>query len=458
VLLTEPVHLAEDAVADAVEKAWGARPTHNVEDEISFIENPTAVMTSVQIRGNIFAILSIPEPYTLDRDWYVRDETPPELLTAWQQHRAWLSVDLVAAAPDSRSEDLYGLIGKLLAELVPEASAADEGGGVGGDDGAGGLAIFRPGKRHAIGYDDETRTLLRRTNPLQVVTGPLTSLVLLLTAPRHVETPELLALIKRAWNVDLGSDPALSDFAAAPKPPYGFIQFQGIRFGLIAPEAPYVQDLAAAAADIADIRTRDAVAAHKAWLSIDLIEAPVGVSRAQVYRHIARLIAELVDERTLLVFAPELQRAVPVTPDLARKLRAEDPLAMLTNPEHPPIFDITPDDPRMAAAVAEARRRLPQFIAAFAARKADQRFALKKRFVDGPHAEFMWVRVTAITGPAGSESLTGTLDNDPYRVHNIKCGAPVACAAADIIDWLYTDSGAVQGNFTGAVLAAEQAT
>ena len=450
-LLAEPLHLDEDMVADAVERAWGTRPTHNPADLVSFIENPTAALTSVQIRGSIFAIISVPEPYTLDRDWYVRDDSPPEIITAWQQHRAWLSIDLVAGAPDARSEDIYALIGKLLSCLIVEAGVTNEEGG------GGGLAIFRPGKRHAIPYDDETRTLLRRTNALQVVTGPVTSLVLLLTAPRRVETAELLTLIKRAWNAEIGSDPALSNFAASPQPPYGFIQFEGIRFGLITPEAPYVRDLPAAA-EIPDLRLRDAVAAHKAWLSLDMIEAPVGITRVHVYQLIARLVAELIDERALLLFSPELQRAVPITPDLAGRLRGPDPLSPLLHSTLPPILNVTTDDPRMAAAVAEARRRLPQFLAAFGKRRQDQRFAIKKRFTDGHHAEFMWVRVTEISGAPGEEVLTGTLDNDPYRVHNIKCGDTVTSPAADIVDWLFTDSGSVQGNFTGAVLAAEQAT
>jgi uncharacterized protein YegJ (DUF2314 family) len=457
VLLREPVALDEETVADAVERAWGVRPSHNEEEAVSFVQNPTAVITSVQVKGNVFAIISMPEPYAHDRDWYVRDETPSELITAWQQHRGWLSVDLVLGAREARSEDVYGYIGKLVAALVDDE----------------GLAVFRPGKRHAIVYDAETRTLLRRTNPLTVVTGGITSLVLLLSAPRQVETAELLSLVRRAWGADVGSDPSLSDFAAAPKPPYGFIQYDGLRLGLITPDGPYVRDLSAATADIADVRVRDALARHKAWLSVDMIEAPVGVARGHVYKLIARLIAELIDGRALLLYAPELQRAVPVTDTLAARLRAEDPLTMLMSPEHPPVVDVTGDDPRMAAAVAEARRRLPEFVGAFAKRRRgatdggggatgqragrEQHFAVKCRFADGAHAEFMWVRVTAVAGPSGGEVFTGVLDNAPFRVRSVKLGDAVTCPAAEVVDWLYTDVGGVRGNFTAAVLAAVRA-
>ena len=456
VLLARPLPLDEDLVASAVQRAFGSRPTHDEHDAISFAGLITESVATVQIHGNVLAVISIAEPYAKDRDWYIRSDSPPEFVEAYDAHHAWLSIDLVYGSPRENepgeldrghSDDIYALIGKLLVELA------------GGETGAA-LIAFRPATRHAILYDDETRTLLRRTNPLKVVTGPLTSLVLLESAPRSLDTAQLRAAIAQAWHEDLPAAGS-ADFAAVPEPGYGVIAYEGLRFGVLLSPTPYVEDLAAALDAIADLRLRQAVAQHKSWISIDMIEAPVGVARARVYDLMARLLAEFLADSSLLLYAPGSARALPVEPALQAKLRArggggESVLALLSA-ARPPVVSVESDDPRMAAAVAEARRRLPEFLAAFQARRPDQHFAVKHQFEQGLDTEFMWIRLAEIT-PAGN--FSGTLDNEPFRLKDLKIGDPVSCPPDQIVDWLYTDGPKLAGNFTATVLtgAAENST
>jgi uncharacterized protein YegJ (DUF2314 family) len=54
----------------------------------------------------------------------------------------------------------------------------------------------------------------------------------------------------------------------------------------------------------------------------------------------------------------------------------------------------------------------------------------KIRFEDDGQGEYMWVKVTNVTG----DKLEGTLNNDPVRVKNIKCGDLVLFDKGDVCD------------------------
>src|SRR5262245_2036309 len=56
------------------------------------------------------------------------------------------------------------------------------------------------------------------------------------------------------------------------------------------------------------------------------------------------------------------------------------------------------NDPRFKAAEAEARRRWPEFVAAFNRREPNVAYAVKARFTDGSATEWMWVQVQSIAG------------------------------------------------------------
>src|SRR4051812_7477657 len=62
------------------------------------------------------------------------------------------------------------------------------------------------------------------------------------------------------------------------------------------------------------------------------------------------------------------------------------------------VVQIDEDDPRMAAAVTEAKTRLPEFAAAFGKAKDGYQFSVKAPFADqgGEESEFMWVHVCRV--------------------------------------------------------------
>ncbi len=320
VLLSAAPHpLSRELVATAIRHAWGVEALSDDETaESHWVFGQTEQLCTVSFKGTLFTIVSLAEPYKQDRDWYVGDDTPPELLSAWQKHRAWISIDLAFPGPLMELTAALDLIGKLAAELAGEDV----------------LAVVRPATRHVIVFDEEVRRLLRRRPAREVVTGPVHSLVILQNRREPVGdlgTRGLAARVQAAWGVALPLMPAGpgGDFCAvsSERGGAGFLQTQGIRFGVMTPEGAYLRepgDLAAAVED-ADLRQR--VAAHTAWTAIDLMAAPVGVTRQRVYQLLGHLAAEFADDTALALLAPALRRVL--SSDAAAALRGPDPLAAI---------------------------------------------------------------------------------------------------------------------------------
>ncbi|HEY8667167.1 MAG TPA: DUF2314 domain-containing protein [Tepidisphaeraceae bacterium] len=118
----------------------------------------------------------------------------------------------------------------------------------------------------------------------------------------------------------------------------------------------------------------------------------------------------------------------------------------------PPMpMDIADDDPALAAATAEAKRRWPEFAAAYAARasrKDDDEFLVKALFSEGDIREVMWVEVEKIE----NGTITGQLMDDPEDLKNLKEGDSVQVKEQEIQDWRYTDSFGDHGAFSEKVL------
>lgn len=109
------------------------------------------------------------------------------------------------------------------------------------------------------------------------------------------------------------------------------------------------------------------------------------------------------------------------------------------------VRQIDKNDPRVAAAKAEAQRRWPEFEAAFKARDPKRAYAVKSPFPtkDGS-SEHMWVQVRSIDG----EKITGELDNDPVDDVGLKAGDSVTLKLADVEDWIVAEGAILAGGFS----------
>ena len=115
------------------------------------------------------------------------------------------------------------------------------------------------------------------------------------------------------------------------------------------------------------------------------------------------------------------------------------------------VVQIDEDDPRMAAAVTEAKKRLPEFVGAFGKAKDGYQFSIKAPFSDPANAEeseFMWVHVCRVD----FDAVHGTLLNDPEFVKSYKYDDVVRVPMELIVDWVYTNGEKSVGDFTAKVL------
>jgi len=88
----------------------------------------------------------------------------------------------------------------------------------------------------------------------------------------------------------------------------------------------------------------------------------------------------------------------------------------------------------------------PHFLAGLA---PGEQLLVKGPFKAGEHTEWMWVEVNRWEG----DSLSGTLQNDPYYVKNLRSGSAVSVNFNDVFDYLYVHANQkTEGNETAALL------
>ncbi|UVK51129.1 DUF2314 domain-containing protein [Mesorhizobium sp. AR02] len=113
------------------------------------------------------------------------------------------------------------------------------------------------------------------------------------------------------------------------------------------------------------------------------------------------------------------------------------------------VVGVAADDPDMAAAIAQARASLNEFLTLSDAPPAGTSdFKLKVEVRDGDATEHFWI----IPFHKTATGFAGTLANEPQAVHNVVAGQELEFTRNDISDWGYTKNGRQVGSFTVCVL------
>jgi uncharacterized protein YegJ (DUF2314 family) len=269
------------------------------------------------------------------------------------------------------------------------------------------------------------------------------SLVLLLSEPRFLEAASLAKLVEKAWHVPMSSRQS-HDNSVTGKSPTFTINAEFRRFLLQNMDSPYFDEPQKVASDLRELRLKKIVAEHRAWLSVEFVAAKEPEMPSEMYQLIGKLIAELCDRDCLAVLCPATGAMNVYDDEMREGLCEKDPIELLSNFSQPPVLNISGNDPRMQSAVAEARRRWPEFVEAFEKRSPDQHFSVKAPFGDGQHTEFMWVGVTAIE----NDVIYGQLGNEPVHVRGMNAGETVKVRMPDLNDWLFTEGERMRGGFT----------
>lgn len=274
---------------------------------------------------------------------------------------------------------------------------------------------------------------------------PLISLVFLLRAPRHVTRADVVEAVKRAFGVNIDADVTV---VPSKRANLFTVRTPEVRLGIVSTAAPYFSDIAQVAERIRDFRCKRAVQNHRAWLAVDHIgDFQAGESRF-AYCSIGKMLAELSGDDCLALYCTETGQMNSYAPDLLPLLRGPEPLTALAQPRDDEVVSVHTLDVEMDEAMAEARRRWPEFVAAFAIRRPFQGFAVKVPFREEDQTEHMWVEVSQLDG----ETIHGKLANEPKLIANLKLSDSVTVDLADVNDWIYSDGKQMIGGFTSAVL------
>jgi uncharacterized protein YegJ (DUF2314 family) len=278
---------------------------------------------------------------------------------------------------------------------------------------------------------------------------PLIALVMLLRDARAVDSQELAERATEALGVPIHDDqPNATDRFVAGEEPSFALKFGDYFFLINSFARPYMDNPEEAATEIPELRLRKAVREHRAWMSVDLLGQCPTVDQPEVYRTLGKLLAELIDDDCLALFAPATSQLIVYDPEMRDQLLSENPLDVFEQQPHPPVVPVSGDDPRLKAAVARARRRWPQFVRHFEQRRPEQSFSVKARIGNADAFEFMWLTVTGLE----HGFIYGRLDNDPIELTTICCGDRVRVAVKELNDWLITDGPDMVGGFTIDVL------
>lgn len=296
---------------------------------------------------------------------------------------------------------------------------------------------------------------------------PFLSLVLLFRESPYLDADVLARLGTKAWDMpmrtgdDVPGDEKIDVTRPSETSAGGIVISDDPPFIIKHPEAillvhhfdsPYFDDPAAVAEDLVERRVRRAVAEHRAWTSVDVMTwFGDDQTEAAPYRVVARLLAELADDNVLAVVDPAAQQIFTYDPETERKLRSIDPRAELRELYYAPVISVPDEDPAMIAAVEEARRRWPEFVAAFEQRSPDVKspFIVKAPVGPAGNEEFIWIEVTGIE----ADTIYGNLGNEPAAIPNLKLGDRVRVPVAKLNDWLCLINGEPCGGFTLKVIA-----
>ena len=299
---------------------------------------------------------------------------------------------------------------------------------------------------------------MTQSAPSRPAERQLTSIVLLLDRPARLKAASLAAAFElatgrrvvaesaeRTASRPAESAPAEEDGFVVGEPPIFVARVGDSIFTVNDFAKRYFEDAGAEARLPAEAAA--AVRAHRAWLSVDAMALDTDDERRAAYRTIGRVLAELWSERVVGVVVPQQRRTLVLAahPNVRDALKTEDPLWSLHSIAM--VVDVGPDDAEMNAAIAEARRRWPEFVAALRAKPDVERY-VKLAWRDGEEVEHIWAKVERVE----DGKVTATIDNQPRSVRNLKQGQRVTVAEAEVEDWLWQEGGKMVGGFTVEVL------
>lgn len=228
---------------------------------------------------------------------------------------------------------------------------------------------------------------------------------------------------------------------------FGFLVSIGeLHLSVTCSKVPYVPpgSLATFAGQFANAETRKRVAAHTCFVSVEMPHvAPELVKEAMPV--LSRVAGAFVDEGTTAIVSTFFQTAVPTTPETAGDFRSGNILGLLGHAaEADQRWNAESQQAALRGAIEEARRRVPEFLEAWATGSGHGMFMIKSAFTENGVTEHMWSKVVSING----DVVVGKLGNRPRHLKNIREGQQHSVSIHELSDWCYAMKGKGEGGFT----------
>lgn len=187
---------------------------------------------------------------------------------------------------------------------------------------------------------------------------------------------------------------------------------------------------------IPDAALREALDSYRGWMSVELIQYPEGASVEDSYRMMGPLVAELTGTQAAALFVAGAGFWAVWEEALADMLRGPDPLAAFDRGGVAVSFDVPDEEPALVRAAEEARRRWPEFVAAFRSRSRTQSYYVRIRLEDDEEQGFPWLSVSEVR----EDGVVGTLDAETATI-SYPPGMPIEGRLEDIWDWMIVPAG-----------------
>jgi uncharacterized protein YegJ (DUF2314 family) len=138
-----------------------------------------------------------------------------------------------------------------------------------------------------------------------------------------------------------------------------------------------------------------------------------------------------------MLLAAAAQAEVPSESSIAGKAERDE------------IERVARNDPAMAAAMRKARQTLPDFLAlAQDPPPGMEGFGVKIAIQGECGAEYFWIHpFTHMRG-----RFSGRINNMSRTVPHVNLGDRITFTEDEIVDWVYLDDGAMQGNYTARAM------
>lgn len=274
---------------------------------------------------------------------------------------------------------------------------------------------------------------------------PPVAIVLLLTEPRVLTRAHVAHALGQALDRDVPEIEVGEDWPGRFR-----VTAEGYELTVLVTGQPY---LPKDKTPPADLRLQHVIEEHEAAILIDAWTAPEGKSREDATDIMGRLAAALTDDTTLGVYAFHLQRLHALDADVLAGLSEGRAMETLDAGSNDAIIGVKNGDEEMEIAIAEARRRWPEFVAALAAGEgAPETYIVKAGFGEGDDKEHMWF----FCDEADATGAGGTMMSDPFWLPRPRKGDRVRMGVETISDWLYVaqENGEPTkfGDFTGEVI------